>query len=74
MVMSGESTRQEANTIILEMSGDKDDYKDLIRSKGKSFKKIAKIVEQLKEEGEVAEDAQPVIVIVKKKKDWWIVG
>ncbi|AOY80808.1 hypothetical protein BJP36_13690 [Moorena producens JHB] len=67
------STLQKENTIILEMgSAKKDDIKDLQYGEGKLFKKIAKVISELKESGEVGEDAQPVIVVVKKKseKDW----
>ncbi len=61
---------QKANTIILEMSGvDKDDIYDFRRGEGKIFKKLAQIVDQLKYEGEVDENAQPVIALVKKKKE-----
>ncbi|EGJ34357.1 MULTISPECIES: hypothetical protein [Moorena] len=67
------STLQKENTIILEMgSAKKDDIKDLQYGEGKLFKRIAKVIGELKESGEVAENAQPVIVVVKKKseKDW----
>ena len=67
------TTVQENNTIILEMgSYDSDDIKDLRDGEGKIFKKIAGTIEQLKKSGEVGENAQPIIVIVKKKssKDW----
>ncbi|NER04429.1 MAG: hypothetical protein F6K17_18350 [Okeania sp. SIO3C4] len=59
---------QENNTIILEMSGaDKDDISDLRMGEGKLFKKLRAAIEQLKESGEVDENAQPVIAIVQKK-------
>jgi|GEM_PF-1207488 len=64
---------QKENTIILEMgSASSDDIKDLRYSEGKLFSKIAKALEQLKESGEVGENAQPIIVVVKKKssRDW----
>lgn len=73
MVLSGEETSskttgQEPNTIILEFSGAKsEDLRDLRNSEGKLFKKIALMIEKLKESGEVTENVQPVIVIVKKK-------
>ena len=64
----GTSKPQEANTIILEFgSADNDDIKDLRDGGGKLFEKIAKAIEQLKEAGEIAENVQPVIAIVKKK-------
>lgn len=72
MVMSGAS-KQTANTIILEMGSAKsDDIKDLRYGEGKLFSKIGKMLEKLKDSGEVDENAQPIIVIVKKKsdKDW----
>ncbi|NET45422.1 hypothetical protein [Okeania sp. SIO2B3] len=61
---------QQANTIILEMTGaDKDDIYDFRRGEGKIFRRIRSMIEQLKEQGEVDENAQPVIAIVQKKKD-----
>lgn len=67
--MSGDKKKvQEANTIILEFgSADSDDIKDLHYGQGKLFRKIAKAIEQLKESGEIAENIQPVIAVVKKK-------
>ncbi len=67
------TTMQKNNTIILELSSaNKDDIKDLRYGEGKLFKKIAYTIEKLKQAEEVAEDAQPVIIVVKKKKekDW----
>ena len=66
------SSVQTANTIILEMAGKSDDIKDLRYGEGKLFKKIEKAIDSLKEEGHVGENAQPIIVVVKKKKssDW----
>ncbi|AOX04361.1 hypothetical protein BJP34_17270 [Moorena producens PAL-8-15-08-1] len=61
------------NPIILELgSYDSDDIADLRDGEGKIYRKIAGVIEQLKEEGIVSENAQPVIAIVKKKKarDW----
>lgn len=59
---------QKENTIILEMgSVESDDIKDLRYGEGKLFNKIAKALEQLKTSGEVGENAQPIIAIVKKK-------
>jgi hypothetical protein len=61
---------QQANTIILEMGAStKDDLRDLRYGEGKMFKRIATAIENLKQAGEVAEDAQPVVIVVKKKKD-----
>ncbi|NEQ69878.1 MAG: hypothetical protein F6K21_31170 [Symploca sp. SIO2D2] len=61
---------QKRNTIVLEVSGSsKDDLKDLQYGEGKLFKKIASAVERLKDAGEVDEEAQPVIIVVEKKKD-----
>lgn len=60
--------KQEANTIIMEMTGtDSDDIRDLRSGEGKIYKRVAKIMEKLKAEGDTPEDAQPIIVIVKKK-------
>jgi hypothetical protein len=59
VVLSGEETSskttgQEPNTIILEFSGAKsEDLRDLRNSEGKLFKKIALMIEKLKESGEV---------------------
>ncbi|NEO52098.1 MAG: hypothetical protein F6K54_02765 [Okeania sp. SIO3B5] len=62
--------KQQANTIVLEMSGaDKDDIYDFRRGEGKIFRRIRSIIEQLKEEGSVDENAQPVIALVQKKKE-----
>ncbi|NEP58850.1 MAG: hypothetical protein F6K31_17825 [Symploca sp. SIO2G7] len=61
---------QKRNTIILEVSSsDKDDLKDLEYGEGKLFKKIANAVERLKDAGEVEEEAQPVIIVVEKKRE-----
>ncbi|NEP89488.1 MAG: hypothetical protein F6K18_23115 [Okeania sp. SIO2C2] len=61
---------QQANTIILEMSGaDKDDIYDFRRGEGKIFRRIRSVIEQLKEEGAVDENAQPIIALVQKKKE-----
>lgn len=61
---------QTANTIILEMPGaKKDDIEDLKRGEGKLFKKLAKTMEDLKNAGQVEENAQPIIIIVPKKQD-----
>ena len=64
---------QKENTIILEFgNAKKDDVDDLRYGEGKLFKKIQYTIERLKEEGQVGENAQPVICIIKKKKekDW----
>ena len=66
---------QKANTIILEVgSTTKEDLKDLEYGEGKLFKQIASAVEQLKDAGEVDPEAQPVIIVVPRKKsssnDW----
>ncbi|GGA47622.1 hypothetical protein CYANOKiyG1_66720 [Okeania sp. KiyG1] len=60
--------KQKTNTIILEMGTAKSrDIRDLHRGEGKIFKNIAKMLKQLKESGETPEDAQPIIIIVRKK-------
>ena len=53
-------------------SAKKDDIKDLQYGEGRLFKRIAGAIEQLKQSGEVGENAQPIVVVVKKKseKDW----
>lgn len=62
------ATAQEANTIILDLGSAKsDDIKDLRYGEGKIFNKIGKVIEQLKDSGEVGENAQPIVVIVKEK-------
>ncbi|NET59122.1 MAG: hypothetical protein F6K47_24155 [Symploca sp. SIO2E6] len=67
------AVKQKANTIVLEVgSSSKDDLKDLEYGEGKLFRKIARAVEDLKDAGEVDPEAQPVIIVVEKKKekDW----
>ena len=68
MVKSQETAVQEANTIILELSGDTNDYNDLIKGEGKVFERVRRTITQLKEIGEILEDAQPIVCVVKKKK------
>ena len=66
----GTAVAQDNNTIILDLgSASKDDITDLRYGEGKLFKKIAKVIEQLKQSGDISEDAQPVIAIVKKKSE-----
>ena len=61
--------KQKTNTIILEMGTAKSrDIRDLQRGQGKIFKNIAKMLKQLKASGETPEDAQPIIIIVRKKR------
>ncbi|MBP0014148.1 hypothetical protein PN466_10660 [Roseofilum reptotaenium CS-1145] len=67
------ATAQKENTIILEIgNAKKDDIDDLRYGEGKLFKRIQSTIERLKDDGQVGENAQPIIVIVKKKKekDW----
>jgi len=53
--------------IILDVgSADSDDLTDIRYGKGKLYEKIVKAIEQLKEYGQIDENAQPVIAIVKK--------
>jgi len=61
------------NPIILEFgSFDSDDIKDLRCGQGKIYKRIAKALAQLQEDGTVSANAQPVIAVVKqKKKGMW---
>jgi len=57
------------NPIILEFgSFDNDDIKDLRYGKGKIYKRIVKMLDKLKADGTVSEDAQPVISLVKQKQ------
>ena len=66
----GTAVAQDTNTIIIEFgSATQDDITDLRYGEGKLFKKIAKVIEQLKQSGDISEDAQPVIAIVKKKSE-----
>jgi len=70
MVMSGEriGMDQNANTIIMTMSADSDDIKDLRRGEGKLFRKIKYKIEEIKNDSsEVDEKIQPIIVIFKQK-------
>ncbi len=65
---SEKKMKQEANTIILEMTGTKsEDIRDLRNGHGKIFKRVAKLMENLKAEGQTPEDAQPIIIMVRKK-------
>lgn len=68
MVKSQETTVQEANTVILDLSGDEDEYNELIKGEGKVFEKLRRAITELKEIGEILEDAQPICVVVKKKR------
>ena len=73
MVMSSDtsekSAKQEANTVILEFGGAKsDDIDDLRRGDGKMFRRIGKTIEELQKSGQVSDNIQPIIVILKKKK------
>lgn len=63
-------TRQVPNTVILEYDGSakSDDISDLRRGEGKIFRRVGQTIEQLKESGEVSDNIQPIIVILKKKK------
>ena len=70
LAFPGTAVAQDNNTIILEFgSFSKDDIKDLRYGEGKIFKRIAKAIEQLKDAGEISENAQPVIAVVKQKSD-----
>ncbi|MBS9773419.1 hypothetical protein [Trichodesmium erythraeum] len=60
--------KQKANTIILEMEGTKrEDIRDLYDGNGKIMRRVNQVLKGLKEEGQTPEDAQPVIVVVRKK-------
>ena len=64
MVMSGEriGMDQNANTIIMTMSADSDDIKDLRRGEGKLFKKIKYQIEEIKNDSsEVIEVDVPLV-------------
>ncbi len=69
-VMSIDTKKQPANTVILEFTGAKtDDIDDLRRGEGKIFKKVGQTIEKLQESGEVSDNIQPIIVILKKKRE-----
>ena len=68
MVKSQETTVQEANTVILDLSGDEDEYNELIKGEGKVFEKLRRAITELKENGEILEDAQPIFLVDKKKR------
>ena len=60
--------KQKANTIVLEMEGTKgEDIRDLSDGQGKIMRRVNQVLRGLKEEGQTPEDAQPVIVVVRKK-------
>ena len=62
------SLQKKANTIILEMEGTKgEDIRDLSNGHGKIMRRVNQVLKGLKEEGQTPEDAQPVIVVVRKK-------
>ena len=57
------------DTVILEFgSFDSDDIRDLRSGEGKIYKRIAKAMSQLQQEGVVSENAQPIIAVLKQKK------
>ena len=66
----GTAVAQEDKPIIIEFGlASSDDIKDLRYGEGKLFNKIVKIIEELKSAGQVSDNAQPVIAIVKKKSE-----
>ncbi len=66
---SSGSRKQEANTIVIEFSGSSsEDIRDLRRGEGKLFRRIGSVIEKLKASGEVGENIQPIIAVVKQKK------
>ena len=59
---------QMANTIVIEMEGTKgEDIRDLRDGHGKIMRRVNQVLRGLKEEGQTPEDAQPVIIVVRKK-------
>ncbi len=65
-----ENKKQEANTILVDYGKVKnDDIKDLYRGEGKLLEGISDVVAQLKQSGDVERNAQPLVLIVEKKKD-----
>jgi len=57
-----------ANTIVMEMEGTKgEDLRDLRDGHGKITRRVNQVLRGLKEEGQTPEDAQPVIIVVRKK-------
>ena len=66
----GTAVAQDTNTIIIEFgSATQDDITDLRYGEGKIFRRIAKAIESLKQSGDISENAQTVIAIVKKKSE-----
>jgi hypothetical protein len=64
-----ESRGKKANTIILEFGRQKKDYiRDFVQGEGQLWKKVAQTIYALKEVGEIDDDVQPVIVIIRPKK------
>ena len=60
--------KQMANTIVMEMEGTKsEDIRDLYDGHGKIARRVSQVLRGLKEEGQTPEDAQPVIIVVRKK-------
>lgn len=76
MVMSSNKRLQVPNTVILDFGKAKsDDVKDLRSGEGKVFNKISNKIEDLKSSGELSDNIQPIIVILKtKKKDTGLLG
>ncbi|NES07187.1 MAG: lipase family protein [Okeania sp. SIO2F4] len=65
-----ENKKQEANTILLNYGKAKeDDIKDLFNGEGKLLAGISDVVAQLKQSGTVEKTAQPLVVVVEKKKN-----
>ncbi|MDJ0515253.1 MAG: hypothetical protein QNJ74_03010 [Trichodesmium sp. MO_231.B1] len=65
-----ENKKQEANTILVDYGKAKDDdIKDLYRGEGKLLESISDVVAELKQSGEVEKNAQPLVLIVEKKKN-----
>ncbi|WP_208491939.1 DUF6200 domain-containing protein [aff. Roholtiella sp. LEGE 12411] len=64
-----EGRRKKANTIILEFGSQKKDLiRDFRQGRGRLFKKVTQAISELQKAGEIDNDVQPVIAIVRQKK------
>ncbi|MBW4478276.1 MAG: hypothetical protein KME54_15795 [Tolypothrix brevis GSE-NOS-MK-07-07A] len=68
-INSQEGRRKKANTIILEFGSQKKDHiRDFTQGRGRLLKKVAQVISELQEAGEIDDGVQPVIVIIRQKK------
>lgn len=67
--------KQKPNTVVVEYGKAKeDDIKDLLNGEGKLLNNISDVVAELKLSGTVEQNAQPLLVIIEKKKDRGLFG